>query len=110
MTIIFLYLRFDSGETSSRRVRLLVSLVHTYGARRDKAEYWPNDIELKLYLELSLNALYKLVLTLQSGETISPRDIDYVRADVLMLIECSISELFAMQRCKGNPIFLVLVP
>ena len=55
-----------------------------------------------MYLELSLNALHKLVLTLYEGEKISSQDIEQIRADVPMLIECAISELFAMYRCRGN--------
>ena len=55
-----------------------------------------------MYLELSLNALNKLVLALQAGESISKQDIDCIRSDISMLVECSISELFAMYRCRGE--------
>ena len=83
-------------------MRLLISLIQTYAQRRDRSEFGGNDIELKMYLELSLNALYKLVLTLYDGEKISAQDIELIRTDVAILIECAISELFAMYRCRGD--------
>ena len=61
-----------------------------------------NDIELKLYLELSLNALHKMVQTLQDGATISSADLKVLETEVPVLIECAVSELFAMYRCRGK--------
>ena len=83
-------------------MKLLVSLVQSYAQRRERSDYGSNDVELKMYLELSLNALYKLILTLSDGEKISDQNVEQIRAAVSVLVECAISELFAMYRCRGN--------
>ena len=81
--------------------------MQTYSQRRERSDNGNNDIELKMYLELSLNALCKLVQTLYDGEEISIQDIEQIRTDITMLIECAISELFAMYRCRGESFIFI---
>ena len=93
---------------STGRVHLLVSLVQTYEVRRERVDSGGtpsigfNDVELKMYLELSLNALKRLVLTLRQGETISAIDIATIYSNSCMLVESAVSELIAMYRCRGG--------
>lgn len=87
---------------------MLIRLVRTYEVRRDRMDSGGtsfvgfNDVELKMYLELSLNALKKLILTIHQGETISASDIETVYSNSCMLVESAVSELLAMYRCRGE--------
>lgn len=85
---------------SSPRVHQYVRMVQSYQRRRERLGPEGGAVDLKFVLELSLNALHKLVLFLQAGRTISPSDLSLLREEVFVLIECSISEIIAMFRSR----------
>ena len=101
-----------SAATSTPTIHGLVRLVRSYSLRRDSIEdqsYYfrrndrgPDDgaVDLKLILELSLNALVRLILHLQAGNSISYTDLALIRVIVPELVDCAISEIFSMLRSR----------
>ena len=95
----------------------LVQLVRTYFKRREsfskraytycrinqRLEGSDGDaVELKLFLELSLNALVRLIVHLQAGNQISFADLDILQEMVPDLIDCALSEIMSLlySRCR----------
>ena len=75
-------------------------MVQSYQRRRERLGPEGGAVDLKFVLELSLNALHKLVLFLQAGRTISPADLDLLREDVFVLVECALSEIMSLLRSR----------
>ena len=80
-------------------------MIQSYSRRRERLGPdggCPNGgaLELKLFLELSLNALKNLIWYLQSGHTISVDDLSSAVEEVPVLVECSMSEILAKMRCR----------
>lgn len=94
-----------SASESSPRAHQFVRMVQSYSRRRERLGPdggCPNGgaLELKLFLELSLNALKNLIWYLQCGHTISTADLSSVVEEVPILIECALSEILAKIRCR----------
>ena len=78
-------------------------MVQSYSRRRERLGPdggCPNGgaLELKMFLELSLNALKNLIWYLHCGHTISITDLSSAIEEVPILIECAISEIIAKMR------------
>ena len=101
-----------SAAASSPTIHGLVRLVRSYSLRREGIEnqsyfFRRNDqgpdggaVDLKLILELSLNALVRLILHLQAENPISYTDLALIRVIVPELVDCAISEIFSMLRSR----------
>ena len=98
----FYLLLYYLASVSSPRVHQYVRMVQSYQRRRERLGPEGGAVDLKFVLELSLNALNKLVLFLQAGRTISYADLDLLRGEVFVLVECAISEILSLlrSRCK----------
>ena len=88
---------------SSSRAHQFVRMIQSYSRRRERLGPdggCPNGgaLELKMFLELSLNALKNLIWYLQCGHTISIADLSSTVEEVPVLIECAISEIIAKMR------------